>query len=150
MSREAKFLITVSKNITHEGIVTEVNGQFVTVRFVQHSACAGCHAKALCSGGTSESAERRVTANSYGEKYESGDMVRVVVGSGLAWSAVVIAFVVPIVLALAVLKVVIDLSHDEVMACLATLGVLAVYYFVVWLMRDRLERKAVFTLERLY
>lgn len=140
----------MSKNITHEGIVTKVNGHWVTVRFVQHSACAGCHAKALCSGGTSESAEREVIANSYGVPYECGDMVRVVVGSGLAWSAVVIAFVIPMILALTCLFAVVSALGDEVTGCLVTLVVLGVYYSGVWLLRHRLERKVEFTLERLY
>ena len=124
-----------------------VEGQRVTVRFVQLSACSACHAKALCSGGSSESAEKVVVANSYGVPYQVGDDVRVIVGDGLAWSAVVIAFVVPLVLALACLFGVVGASGSEMVGCVATLGLLAVYYFVVWLLRARLERRVEFTLE---
>lgn len=140
----------MSKNITHEGIVTKVEGQQVTVRFVRNSACSSCKAKSLCSGGTSESEERTVTACSYGVQYEPGDVVRIVVGSGLAWSAVVIAFVVPLVLALVCLFVVVKSSGNQLLGSVVTLLVLAVYYFVVWLQRHRLERRVEFTLERLY
>lgn len=143
------FLIAVSKNITHEGIVMEVDGQWVTVRFVQHSACSACHAKALCTGGTSESAERQVVANSYGISYQPGDKVRVIVGGGLAWSAVVIAFLLPLVLALVCLFVTVGTTDNEVLGCLTTFVVLAIYYLGVWLMRHRLERKVEFTLQHL-
>ena len=139
----------MNKNITHEGVVVGVEGQRVTVQFVQHSACSGCHAKALCTGGSSESEQRQVVALSYGEPYQVGEKVRVIVGSGLAWSAVIIAFVVPMVLALVCLFVVIGAGCSEVTASLSTLGMLAVYYFGVWTQRDRLERKAEFTLERM-
>lgn len=143
-----KILISVSKNITHEGIVVRVEGEKVTVQFVQNSACSGCHAKALCSGGSSESAERRVVANSYGVAYQVGEQVRVVVSNQLAWSAVVVAFLVPMAVALVILFGVVGAGLGEVTASLVTLAVLAVYYFCVWLMRERLDRKAEFMLER--
>ena len=145
----AKILISVAKNITHEGVVVRVEGQFVTVQFVQSSACSGCHAKALCSGGSSESAERRVVANSYGVPYAVGEQVRVAVSNSLAWSAVVVAFLVPMILALACLFAVVGLTGSEMTGCWSTLLLLAVYYLCVWLMRDRLERRAEFTLERM-
>ncbi len=140
----------MSNNITHEGVVVKVEGQRVTVQFVQNSACSGCHAKTLCSGGTSESATRKVIANSYGVSYEVGDYVRVVVTSGLAWTAVILAFVVPMVLALICLFVVVGYTGSEMKGCLATLVLLGVYFFFVWMQRDHLERKTEFTLERLY
>lgn len=138
----------MSRNITHEGIVVGVEGQHVTVQFVRNSACSQCHAKALCSGGNSESESRTVVANSYGVPYSVGEQVRVVVSNSMAWSAVVVAFLVPLVLALVSLFVVIGLTGSEPIGCFATLGALAVYYFVVWLFRHRLERKVEFTLQR--
>jgi sigma-E factor negative regulatory protein RseC len=140
----------VSNNITHEGVVVKVEGQRVTVQFVQSSACSACHAKSLCTGGTSDSAQRKVIANSYGVSYEVGDYVRIIVTSGLAWTAVLLAFVVPMVLALVCLFVVIGYTGSEMIGCLATLAMLAVYFVIVWMQRDHLERKTEFTLERLY
>lgn len=140
----------MSNNITHEGVVVKVEGQRVTVQFVQSSACSACHAKSLCTGGTSDSAQRKVIANSYDVSYEVGDYVRIIVTSGLAWTAVLLAFVVPMVLALVCLFVVIGYTGSEMIGCLATLAMLAVYFVIVWMQRDHLERKTEFTLERLY
>lgn len=138
----------MNKSITHDGVVVEVNGQQVTVRFVQNSACSGCHAKALCSGGSSESAERRVVANSYGVPYQVGEKVKIIVADGLAWSAVVIAFIVPLCLALACLFVTVKCTGSEWMGSLGTLAALAVYYLIVWTQRAKLERRVEFTLAR--
>ena len=140
----------MSNNITHEGVVVKVDGQRITVQFVQNSACSGCHAKALCSSGTSESAQREVIANSYGVPYQAGDFVRVVVTSELAWTAVLLAFVLPMFLALVSLFVVVGITGSEMQACLAALAFLALYFVVLWTQRDRLERKTEFTLEKLY
>lgn len=147
-SGRRKVLITVNESIKHEGVVVRVDGQSVTVQFVQHSACSGCHAKALCSGGTSESAERRVVANSYGVPYQVGEKVNVIVGSGMAWSAVVIAFIVPMAIAFVCLFLVVGQTGSELAGALATLGILGVYYCVVWTQRNHLERRVEFTLER--
>jgi len=126
-----------------------VDGQRVTVQFVQNSACSSCHAKALCSGGSSESAEKRVVANSYGVPYQVGDKVKIIVAGGLAWSAVVIAFVVPLVLALVCLFVLVKMLGSEALGALGTLATLGIYYLVVWTQRNRLERKVEFTLQHL-
>lgn len=138
----------MNKSITHEGVVVGVDGQQVTVQFVQHSACSGCHAKALCSGGSSESAEKRVVANSYGVPYQVGESVKIIVAGGLAWSAVVIAFIVPILLGLVCLFVMVKGFGSEWMGSLGTLAALALYYLIVWTQRSKLERRVEFTLER--
>ena len=117
----------MSNQITHEGVVVKVEGQRVTVQFVQNSACSGCHAKTLCSSGTSDSRQREVVANSYGTPYEVGDYVRVVVSSELAWTAVLLAFVIPMVLALISLFVIVGFTGSEIMGCLVTLLLLGLY-----------------------
>ena len=91
-----------------------------------------------------------MVAKSYGVSYEPNDVVRIIVGSRLAWSAVVIAFLVPLVLMLACLFVVVNVTGNEVLGCLVTLALMGVYFLGVWLMRDRLERNVEFTIERLY
>jgi len=139
----------VSQTITHEGIVVGVEGENVTVRFVRNSACSQCHAKALCSGSTSESESRTVVAKSYGLPYYVGEEVRFTVASGVAWSAVRWAFMVPTLLVLASLFLAVHLWHSEMMACLVTFVVLAVYYFVFWLNRKRLEKRVEFVLARI-
>ena len=147
---ETKFSLIVSNHITHEGVVVKVDGQRVTVQFVQNSACSGCHAKTLCSSGTSDSKQREVVANSFGISYEVGDYVRVIVSSGLAWKAVLLAFVIPMLLALICLFTIVGYLGSEMLGCLVTLLLLGLYFLVVWMQRERLERKTEFTLERLY
>ena len=76
------------------------------------------------------------------------------VNSGFGYTAmkdpaVVVAFLVPMILTLACLFAVVGLTGSEMTGCWATLLVLAIYYLGVWLMRDRLERRAEFTLERM-
>lgn len=89
-------------------------------------------------------------ANSFGISYEVGDYVRVIVSSGLAWKAVLLAFVIPMLLALICLFTIVGYLGSEMLGCLVTLLLLGLYFLVVWMQRERLERKTEFTLERLY
>lgn len=132
----------MSKDITHDGIVIDADGTQVTVRFVQHSACSDCHARALCSN-SSDSAAKTAVAQTEGVAYAVGDAVTLIVDSGSAWRAVLFAFVVPMVLSMAMLFVVKDMM-GEMWACLATLAFIAVYYLLLYGQRHRLERRVVF------
>lgn len=135
----------MNNHISHDGVISKIEGRQVTVQFVQKSACAGCHAKMLCSSGDAK--QRSVVADSYGVAYQVGEAVTVEVTTQLAWTAMMYAFVLPTVLALVVLFPAISFC-GEMWACLVTLAVLAVYYVVLYQFREKLDRKVVFVLHR--
>ena len=133
------------KNITHDGRVIKVEGRQVTVCFIQSSACSGCHAKGICS--SQDQAEKIVVADSEGVEYSVGEQVQIIVSNEMAWQAVVLAFMVPLVVAFIALFIAVP-QVGEMWACLVTLGVLAVYYLVLFTQRHRLNRKVVFRISR--
>lgn len=133
------------KNITHDGRVVKVDGHQVTVCFIQSSACSGCHAKGICS--SQDQAEKIVVVDSLGVEYSVGEKVSIIVSNEMAWSAVVLAFMIPLVLAFVVLFCTVPFG-GEMVACLVTLAVLAIYYFVLYLQREKLNRKVVFSITR--
>ncbi len=136
---------TMNNRITHEGVVSHVEGQMITVRFVQRSACADCHAKMLCSGGDAK--QRSIVTDSYGLNYAVGEEVTVEVTSQLAWTAMFYAFGLPTLLALIVLFPAIGWL-GEMGASLSTLALLLLYYGVLYFFRKKLDRKVVFILHR--
>lgn len=135
----------MSKNITHDGVVIKVEGQDVHVQIVQHSACSGCHARGACTA--SDSKEKVIVAKSFGETYKIGDIVTLVGSNSMAWSALAYAFIIPLVLAMALLFIVSSFT-GEAMACLIVIAFLALYYFILYCFRNKLETKFVFTLEK--
>lgn len=136
---------TMSKNITHDGVVIKVEGQDVHVQIIQHSACSGCHAKGACTA--SDSKNKTIVAQSRGEEYNIGDRVTLIGSNSMAWSALAYAFILPTVLAL-VLLFVVSGYVGEVAACLYVIAMLAVYYLVLFLFRSKLETKFVFYIEK--
>jgi sigma-E factor negative regulatory protein RseC len=132
-------------HITHKGVVSHIDGRKVTVLFVQQSACAACSARMLCTSG--ESKQRFIVADSYGQHFEVGEEVTVEVTSQLAWTAMFFAFGLPAVVALIVVFPAIGWL-GEILAPVAALGALVLYYTILYGFRKKLDRRVVFLLHK--
>lgn len=135
----------MSKNITHDGVVVKVEGRTVAVRIVQLSACSGCHARGACTA--SDSKEKIIEADSMGQEFAIGEQVTIVGSNQMAWSALTYAFIIPLVVSMTVLFVG-ALQWSEAVGALSVIGFLVVYYWGLYLMRDRLKTKFTFTLRK--
>lgn len=136
----------MKEQVSHTGKVVSMTPQVTTVQIVSHSACSSCHASGLC--GLSEYTEKaiQVPADPYAH-YGVGDEVQVVLKASMGMKAVWIAYVLPLVVLLAVTLGLIALGVGEVASGLAGIGAVGVYYLAVWLFRDRLRNEYVFTIE---
>ena len=159
------------------------------VRIVQTSACAACKAKAMCasaesaekemtvqlvqSGSKAQSAvqdgsklsSEKTTLNNIEqslnnvEQYKLGDTVEVMVQQKMGWKAVVLAYLLPFFVMLAVMFIgngllamgdgATGLLGDEAKreAVLGTVALcaMAVYYLVLGLFKDKLQKEFSFT-----
>ena len=134
----------MSKTISHDGVVVKTEGRDVSVMIVQTSACSGCHARGACMA--SDSDEKIIVGDGGGREFHPGDLVTIVGSSSMAWSAMGYAFVLPTVLALAALFVVAP-RWGEATGAISALLLLAVYYCILWLLRDRMKTRFSFTVE---
>ena len=134
------------EQVMHTGQVVSMTPKTTTVRIVSHSACSECHAASLC--GLSEFTEKavEVPTDPYAT-YGVGDEVQVVLKASMGFKAVWIAYFLPRVVLLAVALGLIALGVSEVVAGLAGIGAVALYYLGVWLLRDRLRNEYVFTIQ---
>ncbi len=162
------------------------------VRIVQTSACAACKAKAMCASAESAEKEMTVqlvqhsskaqsavqdgsklssektTLNNIEqslnnvEQYKLGDTVEVMVQQKMGWKAVVLAYLLPFFVMLAVMFVgngllamgdgATGLLGDEAKreAVLGTIALcaMALYYIVLGLFKDRLQKEFSFTAKK--
>ena len=134
------------EQVMHTGQVVSMTPKTTTVQIVSQSACSECHAAGLC--GLSEFTEKAVEVPSdpYAT-YGVGDEVQVVLKASMGFKAVWIAYFLPLVVLLAVALGLIALGVPEVVAGLAGIGAVALYYLGVWLLRDRLRNEYVFTIQ---
>ncbi len=135
----------MGKIIEHRGVVTAINEKWVSVLIEQKSACAGCHAKSACS--VSDIAQKIIEAPYSGTNLSVGDEVILQGALSLGWQAVLLAFVYPFLLLMAVLIFLQLFSGNELLAGVSALAVLIPYYTMLYLCKERLRRKFVFTIK---
>jgi sigma-E factor negative regulatory protein RseC len=129
--------------ISHSGRIVEITPDFTTVEIIASSACSSCHAKQLC--GMSEDKEKliMVPTDGFAER-KVGDEVQVLTKMTMGLKAVWISYVIPLVI-LMILILSLSKAFDNELLCglLAVAGV-GLYYFGIWLFRDRLSNEFVF------
>lgn len=132
--------------ISHKGRIVDITPEFTTVEIVSESACSACHAKGLC--GVSESTVKAVQLPTRGwDHYEVGDEVSLVLRSSMGHKAVWLAYVIPLILLLAVLLGLLSAGVGELVAAGAAFACIALYYFVIWLCRDKLRNEYIFNIK---
>lgn len=136
-----------SSEISHKGRVVSVTPEVTTVEIVSESACGACHAKGLCSLGDSKVKMVEVPTSGWSD-IRPGDEVEVVFKASMGHKAVLLAYMIPLVLLVAVLLVAVSAGVGELYAGLAAIAAVAVYYFGLWLMRGRLRNEYIFNIKK--
>ena len=136
----------MNNNISHPGVVDRVEDDCVKVRIVQTSACAACKVASHCNA-----AESKVkVVDVYGAdtaRYQVGQEVTVWASREVANKALLLGFGLPFLLLITVLVVVLNLTDNEGVAALVSLGALLPYYFLLWLCRNSIHQQISFRIE---
>ena len=88
-------------NIQHEGVITKITDQLVTVSLNGNLNCEACNAKTIC--GSSESNKKEVEVLNTNPLLQLNDQVEVLLRRDLGMKAVFWAYVFPFILLIAVL-----------------------------------------------
>ncbi len=124
--------------IIHEGRILEITPDFTTVEIVVSSACSACHARGLCGMSEAEEKVIMVPTDPYTE-YKVGDTVCVYTKMTMGLKAVWISYIIPLfILMILILSLSVVIANEYLRGGLAIAGV-AVYYFVIWLLKDKLS-----------
>ena len=76
-----------------------------------------------------------------------GDEVDVVLRASMGHKAVWLAYVVPLLVLVAALLGTLAAGGSELLAGLAAIGAVGLYYGVIWLLRDRLRKDYIFNIK---
>lgn len=129
----------MAQDIRHQGTVDSIDGQKVNVRITQSSACGGCQARDICRAAESKEKVVEVLCADAAVLHV-GQEVTVAGAESLGLKAVAFAFGLPLLLLLAGLITAMALTGSEKLAALCALAVLAPYYIVLFLCRNRIKR----------
>ena len=132
------------ETIRHEGIVESIGADGLTVRILQASACSSCEARKLCR--SSERKEKLVEVKGHYPTLQVGDSVTLCGSVRQGLRASVLAYVVPLVLMRVALFAATRLWGEKAGALVALLT-LALYYGVLFLLKDKLGKHFTFRIE---
>ena len=135
------------KSVSHKGTIVEISEGNIRVEIINKSMCAACHAKGFCSAGDTKDTIIDVAYFNNGE-YQWGDEVEVTMKRSMGFKAVWISYVIPLAILLIFLLTLQGLGFSELHAGLAAAGAICVYYLVVYLFRDKIADKFVFTIAK--
>ena len=117
-------------NICREGIVRAIDGDDVSVEVIVSSACSGCHAKSICIP-SDRRQEVVIVKNTRHEVFQVGETVELLLETSAGNKAVVLAYLLPLVVLLALLFGCYALTHKELLSVgVGILGVI-VYYLIL-------------------
>ena len=128
--------------IRHTGIVLSTRADIAHVQITQTSACAACKAKTMCM--TSESRQNEMDCVMDGI-LNAGDKVEVEVRERLAWKAILLAYIMPFIVMMAIIAI-LDFTTDWSEAIVGTLSLcgIALYYIGLSFFKNRLQKQFVF------
>lgn len=132
--------------IQHQGIIENIEKHKVFVRIEQKAACSACHARSVCLA--SEKKEKIIEIDDTSGMYAANEPVIVSVHSSAGFLAVIIAFVIPLIFIILAFIIGMNQSGSEGIGGLAGLSVLIPYYFILYIFRDKLKKKFVFSLSK--
>ncbi len=129
--------------ITHRGKITEITPDFTTIEITASSACSSCHARSLC--GMSEEQQKLIMlpTDPYATR-QVGDEVEVCTRMTMGLKAVWISYVIPLAVLMILILSLSGVFENEALRGLAAIAGVGVYYFMIWLFRDRLKNEFTF------
>ena len=129
----------MEEDIRHSGVVLSTDGLMARIEILQTSACAECKAKSMCM--SSESQSKLIDAVMT-EPMQPGDKVEVVVRERLAWKAVLLGYILPFLIMIAVIAL-LDLltPWSEAIVGTTSLCAIAAYYLILRLFRNKLQKQ---------
>ena len=132
--------------IKHEGIVQATYDGKSMVKIVSLSACAACHAKGACS--MADMAEKEIeVVNDPDMNLKPGQHVNVVMKSSLGVKAVLLGYVYPLIVVVAVLFTLLHVTGNEGLSALLSLASLIPYYLILSNRKKKLRREFGFHVE---
>ncbi len=128
-----------NKEVTHTGIVKTITSKGITISMIVNSGCASCQIQGSCN--MSEQTEKDLNIECDSSNYKVGQMVLVHLQSSQGFLALLLGYILPLIVLIAVIVVMMSLTQEEGIAGLVGLGSLAPYYLILYLLRNKIKNK---------
>ena len=128
----------MGEHISHPGVVVGINDKDIDIEILSSSMCGSCGIKSAC--GMSEMQEKRVTVPKPTDReFIVGQPVSIIMNTSQGNKAALFAYFIPAFLLVAIIVILSNLSIKEWIAALVGIGVIAVYYLVLYFFKEKLK-----------
>ena len=139
----------MKETIAHQGVIESIEGRHVKVNILQVAACSECKARSLCASSESKEKIIDVYEDDATMKYKIGEQVKVCGTLSMGKQAVRLAFGIPVVLIVAwMLVAMVWLKLGELMSVGMLAVLLAAYFYILYLNKDRMAKQFAFWIEK--
>ena len=139
----------MKETIEHQGVIESIEGRHVKVNILQVAACSECKARSLCASSESKEKVIDVYEDDATLKYKIGELVMVCGALSMGKQAVRLAFGVPVVLIVVwMLVAMVWLKLGELMSVGMLAVLLAAYFYILYLNKDRMAKQFAFWIEK--
>jgi sigma-E factor negative regulatory protein RseC len=135
--------------IQHQGIIERIEKRKIFVRIEQKAACCACRAQSACPAADKKVKVIEIDDHTASRSYARGEQVVVSTHASTGLFAVMTAFGIPLILVVGALVAALNRSGNEAVGALAGLAVLIPYGLILYIFRDRVKKKCIFTLTKL-
>ncbi len=127
--------------IEHEAYIRAIEKNKIIVDVLSKSACMSCQLKGVCN--VSDLKEKSVEViNPENKEYKIGDKITVYIAQELGFKAVVLGYIFPLLLIVAVLIIMLLFTkNNELVSGLVALAVTIPYYLILYLFKDKLAKE---------
>lgn len=133
-----KKLNEMKDSVSHPGVVVGISDKDIEIEILSSSMCGSCGIKSAC--GMSEMQEKRVTVPKPDDKeFIVGQPVSITMNTSQGNKAALFAYFIPAFLLVAIIVILSNLSIKEWIAALVGIGIVAVYYLVLYFFKDKLR-----------
>ena len=134
--------------IEHRGVVLLIDTDVISVEILNKSACVSCSSKSSCTLSEVEATVIQIDNTGY-NFYEEGEEVNVILKRSLGFKALWLSYLVPLIILIIILVVSSELGLSEPLTGISILGAIGIYYFFIYLFRNKLKKEFIFTIEKI-
>lgn len=133
--------------IEHDGVIEKINGNNITVRILQKSACSDCHAKGVCMSADSKSKEVDIEDSS--GRFKENERVIVVGKTSQGYKSILWAFIIPMIILVTTLPICLTAFNlSDTKATIISIVALIPYYLILFLLRDKMSKSLKFSIKK--
>ncbi len=134
------------KTIEHKAVVKNINDKQIEVLINQPSACAGCHAKNVCS--VSGIKEKLICINEVKGDFHVGEHVNLVLKRSLGLQAVLLSYIIPVILFISSLIIFNTFQSNELITASFSILMLLPYFSIIYFFKNKLKEHFIFTIQK--